>query len=126
MGEGIGNALLHLGRVLEPYRECRRPRPSPKFGFWSSVPKSRTSVDFCSSSMKPSAPSLKTTTFTGSPCCASVRKSPDQHGEPPSPDSEIHLRPGNEAWAPIACAIAFAIEPCQNEPNSRRLPFMAR
>ena len=46
--------------------------------------------------------------------------------KPPSPDSEITCRPGNAAWAPIACAIALAIEPCQNEPISRRLPFMAR
>src|ERR1700692_2429396 len=35
-----------------------------KFGFLSSVPKSRHPVDFCSSSTKPSAPLLNTTTFT--------------------------------------------------------------
>ena len=46
--------------------------------------------------------------------------------KPPSPDSETTCRSGNAAWAPIACAIALAIEPCQNEPISRRLPFMAR
>ncbi len=38
-----------------------------KFGFLNSVPKSRKPVDFCSSSMKPSAPLLNTTTFTGRP-----------------------------------------------------------
>jgi hypothetical protein len=46
--------------------------------------------------------------------------------KPPSPQSETTCRPGKAACAPIACAIAFAIEPCQNDPTSRRLPFMAR
>ena len=46
--------------------------------------------------------------------------------KPPSPDSEITCRPGCAAWAPIAWLIALAIEPCQNEPISRRLPFMVR
>jgi 3-hydroxyisobutyrate dehydrogenase-like beta-hydroxyacid dehydrogenase len=41
-------------------------------------------------------------------------------------ESEITCRPEKAAWAPKACAMAFAIEPCQNEPRSRRLPFMAR
>ena len=74
-------------------------------------------MDFCSSSMKPSAPLLNTTTFTGKPSCARLRKSPISMVKPPSPDSEITCRPGNAAWAPIACAIALAIEPCQNEPD---------
>jgi hypothetical protein len=46
--------------------------------------------------------------------------------KPPSPDSEITCRPGNAACAPIVCAIALAIEPCQNDPISRRLPFIAK
>jgi hypothetical protein len=46
--------------------------------------------------------------------------------KPPSPESEITCRPGKAAWAPIAWAIALAIEPCQKEPSSRRLPFIAR
>ena len=76
--------------------------------------------------MKPSAPLLNTTTFTGRPSCTRLRKSPISIVNPPSPDSEITWRPGNAAWAPIACAIALAIEPCQNDPMSRRLPFIAR
>ena len=83
-------------------------------------------MDFCSSSTKPSVPLLNTTIFTGSSCWVSVRKSPISMVKPPSPESEITCRPGKAAWAPIACAIAFAIEPCQNEPSSRRLPFIAR
>ena len=97
-----------------------------KFGFLSSVPKSRKPVDFCSSSMKPSAPLLKTTTFTGSPSCTRLSRSPISMVKPPSPDSDTTCRPGHAAWAPIAWAMALAIEPCQNEPSSRRRPFMAR
>src|SRR5712675_931076 len=47
-----------------------------KFGFLNSVPKSRKPVDFCSISIKPSALLLNTTTFTGRPSCARLRKSP--------------------------------------------------
>jgi hypothetical protein len=43
--------------------------------------------------------------------------------KPPSPESEITWRRGKAAWAPMACAIAFAIEPCQNEPTRRRRPL---
>ena len=43
-----------------------------------------------------------------------------------SPDSEITWRRGNSACAPIACDVALAMEPCQNDPISRRLPFIAR
>src|SRR6516162_5582146 len=60
-----------------------------KFGFLKSVPNGRNSVDFCSSSMKPSAPLLNTTTFTGRPSCPRLRKSPISIENPPSPDSEI-------------------------------------
>ena len=97
-----------------------------KFGFTSLVPVSRKPVDFCSSSMKPSAPLLNTTTFTGSSSWTRLKRSPISMVKPPSPESEITCRCGKAAWAPIACAIAFAIEPCQNEPTSRRLPFIAR
>ena len=67
--------------------------------------------------MKPSAPLLKTTTFTGRSSCARLRKSPISMAKPPSPDSEMTCRPGNADCAPIVCAIALAMEPCQNEPS---------
>ena len=53
-------------------------------------------------------------------------KSPIIIVKPPSPDSEMTWRPGNAACAPIACSIAFAIEPWLNEPTSRRRPFIFR
>src|SRR6267142_562560 len=91
-----------------------------KLGFLNSVPKSRKPVDFCSISMKPRALLLNTTTFTGRPSCARLRKSPISMVKPPSPDSEITCRPGNAVCAPMACGIALAIEPCQKDPISRR------
>src|SRR5215471_2266316 len=80
----------------------------------------------CSISMKPSAPLLNTTTLTGRLCCTRVKKSPISMVKPPSPDNEITCRRGNADWAPIACDMALAMEPCQNDPISRRLPFIAR
>ena len=43
---------------------------------------------------------------------------------PPSPDIEMICRPGCAACAPIACAMALAIEPCTQEPTRRRRPFI--
>ena len=72
--------------------------------------------------MKPSAPLLNTTTFTFNPSCTRLRKSPISMVNSPSPLSEITCRLGNAACAPIACAIALAIDPRQNDPISRHLP----
>ena len=49
-----------------------------------------------------------------------------QHGEAAVAGQRDDLPARDAACAPIACAIALAIEPCQNEPSSRRLPFIAR
>ena len=46
--------------------------------------------------------------------------------KPPSPESEITCRPGCAACTPMPCAMAFAMEPCTQEPMSRLRPFMAR
>ncbi|MGY2938826.1 hypothetical protein ACVWZ6_008428 [Bradyrhizobium sp. GM6.1] len=81
---------------------------------------------FISSATKPSTPLLKMTTFTGSFICVSVIRSPISMVKPPSPESEITCRPGCAACAPIACGMALAIEPCTNEPISRRRPFISR
>ena len=63
-------------------------------------------------------------TFTGRSIWVSVMKSPSIMAKPPSPDIEITWRPLCEAWAPIACGMALAIEAWLNEPISRRLPFI--
>src|SRR5438105_9257219 len=127
VSERSGYSVIDLGRVLDPdAANANGFGHRGKIRFLNSVPKLRNPVDFCSSSIKPSAPLLNTTTFTGSPSCTRLRKSPISIENPPSPDSEITCRPGKDAWAPIACAIAFAMEPCQNDPISRRLPFIAR
>jgi hypothetical protein len=39
---------------------------------------------------------------------------------------EVACRRGNAACAPIACGIALAVEPCRNDPISRRSPFIAK
>ena len=55
-----------------------------------------------------------------------MTKSPTGIVAPPSPENEITWRSGKAACAPIACAIAFAIAPCQNDPISQRLPFSVK
>ena len=66
---------------------------------------------FISIATKPSTPLLKITTFTGSFICVSVIRSPISMANPPSPDIEITCRPFSAACAPMACAMALAIEP---------------
>lgn len=61
----------------------------------------------------------------GNQSCTRLSTSPINIANPPSPESEITCRSGNVACAPIACAIAFAVEPCQKEPIKRRSPFIA-
>ena len=97
-----------------------------KFGFLRSTPVSRKPLAFISSSTKPSVPLFSTTTFTGRPSWVRLMKSPIIMVKPPSPDIEITCRSLCEAWAPIACSMALAIEPWLNEPISRRLPFIFR
>src|SRR6516162_4185452 len=41
--------------------------------------------------------------------------------KPPSPDNEITCRRGNADWAPIACDMALAMEPCQNDDALHRV-----
>ncbi|CAH0327511.1 hypothetical protein SRABI128_06178 [Microbacterium sp. Bi128] len=65
---------------------------------------------------------LKTTTFTGSRCAATVMSSPSSIDRPPSPETETTCRPGYASWAPIACGSALAMDPCRYEPISRRVP----
>src|SRR5262249_57488284 len=65
-----------------------------KSGLSKSVPVGRKPVDFCSSSMKPKAPLLNTTTFTGSASCFSDSRSPISMVKPPSPRERYHLAAG--------------------------------
>ena len=126
MGQS-SRCLLHLVRVLDPNAaDADASAIAAKSGLLRPVPKSRNPVDFCSSSTKPSAPLLNTTTFTGRSSCFEAQQVAHQHGEPAVAGERDHLAVRNVACAPIACAIALAIEPCQNEPSSRRLPFIAR
>lgn len=66
---------------------------------------------------------LKSTTFTGRSYCTRVRKSPISMENPPSPDIDTTCRRRSVNWAPIAIGSAFAIDPCENEPITRRLPL---
>src|SRR5262245_32719390 len=125
--ERFRDAMLDVARILEADpAHADRLRHRREIRILELVPKSRNPDDFCSISMKPSAPLLNTTTFTGRLCWTRVRKSPISMVKPPSPDSEVTCRRGNAAWAPIACDIALAMEPCQNDTIGRRLPFIAR
>jgi hypothetical protein len=125
-GSGL-DSRLHVGRVLKPNAtDADRSTRAAKFGFLKSVAKPTNPLDSCSNSMKPSAPLLKTTTFTGRPSWARLRESPISIAKPPSPESEITCRLRKTDCAPIACATVFAIGQCQNEPMSPRLLFVAR
>ena len=66
---------------------------------------------------------LNTTTFTGSPYWTMVRKSPMSMENPPSPAMAMTWRPRSGNCAPIAWGMALAIEPCVNEPITRRRPL---
>src|SRR6516165_8274817 len=116
-----------MPRSTSPGSSRRIPRTptasaiAAKFGFLNLVPKSRNPDDFCSISMKPSAPLLNTTTLTGRLCCTRVKKSPISIVKPPSPDNEITCHRGNADWAPIACDMALAMEPCQNDDALHRV-----
>ena len=76
--------------------------------------------------MKPSALLLNTTTFTGRPSCDKAEKIAHQHGESAVARQRDHLPARKRRLCADRCGIALAIEPCQNDPISRRLPFIAR
>jgi hypothetical protein len=127
----VGKGAQRRAHAVEPdgFASLSSPTASAmaaKFGFLRLVPVSRNPDDFCSIPMKPSALLLNATTFTGRPSCTRLRKSPISMVKPPSPESEITWRRRNVIWAPIACGIALAMEPCQNDPIRLRLPFLAR
>lgn len=64
--------------------------------------------------------------FTGRPNCDNEMKSPIIMLKPPSPENDMTWRFGNVACAPMACSIAFAIEPWLNDPTMRRMPLTLR
>jgi hypothetical protein len=66
---------------------------------------------------------LNRTTFTGRSYWTRVRKSPISMENPPSPDIDTTCRSVSVNWAPIAIGSAFAIDPCENEPITRRRPL---
>ena len=97
-----------------------------KSGLDSSVPKFTKPSAFISTSTKLYEELLNTTTLTGRSCSTSVSSSPISIDSPPSPASAITCRPGEAAWAPIACDSALAMDPWVNDPTIRRRPFIVR
>lgn len=74
----------------------------------------------------PSEELLNNTIFTGRSYWTRVRKSPISMVNPPSPDMETTCRFRSRNCAPIACGRALAIDPCENEPITRRRPLGVR
>ena len=113
--DGGGQVLRRLDPdALDPH--CARHRGEIRvFQIHAEIEEAEA---FISNSTKPNVPLLSTTIFTGSPVWISVTISPIIIVNPPSPESEMTCRPGKAACAPMACSIAFAIEPWLNDPTS--------
>ena len=101
-------AILREIRIVEVGADMRKP------------------AAFISMSTKPSRPLLNTTIFTGRSSWRSDEQVAHQHGEAAVAGHGNDLPAGMRACAPIACGNALAIEPCMNEPSSRRRPFTCR